>query len=259
MVYPRKRFGQHFLRDHTVISHIIDAFDPKPGEQVVEIGAGLGALTTELLPRIGRLEVVELDRDLIPLLSEHCKNLGELIVHQGDALRFDFSKLTTKPASLRIIGNLPYNITTPLLFHLLDYAVAIADMLFMLQKEVVERMVAKAGEEAYGRLSVMVQYFCHAEILFAVDRHCFVPPPKVESAVIHLIPYHKLPYLAQDFQLFAEIVRLAFNQRRKTLRKSLQTRVTEEQLQRIGIDPNLRAERLSVEDYVRIANTLASS
>lgn len=251
---PRKRFGQHFLRDQTIIQRIITALGAKPGEPVVEIGPGLGALTTELLPRIGRLEVVEFDRDLIPELTARCKGLGELIVHQADALKFDFGKVATQAASLHLIGNLPYNISTPLIFHLLENTAAIKDMLFMLQKEVAERIVAHPGHKDYGRLSIMVQYFCQTEILFSVPPAAFNPPPKVNSAVIRLIPYRQLPFIAQDFERFAEIVRLAFGQRRKTLRNSLQTLVSKEQLQKIGIDPELRAEKLSVEDYVKIAN-----
>jgi len=251
---PRKRFGQHFLCDTNVIRDIIAALNPQRGDHVVEIGPGLGALTTQLLPLLEQLEVVELDRDLISPLKILGEKLGKLIIHQADALRFDFSQLTDKPASLRVIGNLPYNITTPLLFHLLATAAVIQDMLFMLQKEVAERIVAQPGEEAYGRLSVMVQYFCQTEILFAVGPECFMPPPKVDSAIIRLLPYRELPFVAQDYLLFEDVVRLAFNQRRKTLRNSLHTRINQQQLLNLNIDPELRAERLSVSDYVKIAN-----
>ncbi len=186
---PRKRFGQHFLQDQAVIQRIIAALAPTVEEHIVEIGPGLGALTLQILSRVGTLEVIELDRDLIPKLIAKAQSYGELKVHQADALRFDYSQLTTLPSSLRLVGNLPYNITTPLLFHLLSYAPLIRDMLFMLQKEVAERITAKAGEEAYGRLSVMVQYYCHPDILFLVDPAAFIPPPKVDSAIIHLQPY----------------------------------------------------------------------
>lgn len=256
---PRKRFGQHFLHDKTIIQRIVAALAAKPGEHLIEIGPGLGALTLAILPLAGTLEVVELDRDLIPKLIASCQPYGDLIVHQADALRFDFAQLTTINSSLRIVGNLPYNITTPLLFHLLNYAPIIRDMLFMIQKEVAERITAKAGDEAYGRLSVMVQYYCQPEILFFVKPGSFTPPPKVDSAIIYLQPFLKPPFIAHDFNLFAEIVRVAFNQRRKTLRNSLRSIISEQQLKDLEIDPELRAERLSVQDYVAIANYLNSN
>ena len=248
-----KRFGQQILHKNGYSTDYL-CVSTKAGRALVEIGPGLGALTLSILPLVGTLEVVELDRDLIPKLISKAKSYGELIVHQADALRFDFSQLTTTNASLRLVGNLPYNITTPLLFHLLSYAPLIQDMLFMLQKEVAERITATAGEEAYGRLSVMVQYYCQPDILFFVGPNAFTPPPKVDSAIIRLKPYPRPPFIADDFNLFAEVVRLAFNQRRKTLRNSLRTIVNEQQLRDLGIDPELRAERLSVQDYVTIAN-----
>lgn len=254
---PRKRFGQHFLHDKTVIQRIVSALAPKPEEHIVEIGPGLGALTLSILPLVGKLDVIELDRDLIPKLIVKCQPYGELIVHQADALQFDFSSLKMNDTKLRLVGNLPYNITTPLLFHLLIHAPIIKDLLFMLQKEVAERITAAAGEDAYGRLSVMVQYYCQTEILFTVNPNAFTPPPKVDSAIIRLVPFHTPPFLAQDHDLFAEIVRLAFNQRRKTLRNSLRTKITEQQLMQLGIDPELRAERLTVQDFVTIANGLS--
>lgn len=251
---PRKRFGQHFLHDTVIIQKIINALMLKPTDQVVEIGPGLGALTTHLLPRLHKLEVIELDRDVIPELSAKCAGLGELVIHQADALVFDLLALHPLPQALRVVGNLPYNISTPLLFHFLSQASLIKDMHFMLQKEVAERIVAAPGEAAYGRLSVMVQYHCQAEVLFRVKPGAFTPPPKVDSAVIRLIPYQQLPYVANDPKLLAEIVRLAFNQRRKTLRNSLRNKVTAAQWESLQLDPGQRAERLAVQDYVRIAN-----
>lgn len=255
-IQARKRFGQHFLHDKTVIKQIVDYIAPVRTDHIVEIGPGLGALTSRLLPHVNQLTVVELDRDLIPELQVRCQGLGELVIHQGDALQFDFSTLTTQPRSLRLVGNLPYNISTPLLFHLIRHANVIKDMFFMLQKEVVDRIVAKPGQEAYGRLSVMMQYYCHVDALFYVKPNAFTPPPKVDSAVIKLVPHTVLPFMAQDPICFADVVRLSFNQRRKTLRNSLQTLLTAEQISAAGVDPNLRAERLSVQDYVNIANTI---
>lgn len=253
---PRKRFGQHFLHDSSVIQRIISSLRLKPQDRVVEIGPGLGALTRQLLPAVGRLEVIEVDREVIPRLVENCAGLGELIVHQADALRFDLASLEPTARSLRIVGNLPYNISTPLLFHLLSQIQFIQDMHFMLQKEVVDRMVALPDTEAYGRLSVMVQYYCQTESLFNVKPGAFTPPPKVDSAVIRLVPHHTPPFIAHDLKLFADVVRLAFNQRRKTLRNCLRTVITSEQLQALAIDPGLRAERLGVAEYVKIANYL---
>lgn len=255
---PRKRLGQHFLRDKNVIAQIVAAIAPKPGDLMVEIGAGFGALTEDLLSLVGRLDVVELDRDLIPHLITRCEPYGELMVHQANALHFDYAALTTANNRLRLVGNLPYNISTPLMFHLLTFTTKIRDMVFMLQKEVAERIVAKPGDEAYGRLSVMIQYHCTATLLFLVGPAAFTPPPKVDSAIIRLVPYDQLPYPVDDFALFTTIVREAFNHRRKTLRNSLKELISAEQLQRIGIDPVLRAERLSVADFVKIANYCAS-
>lgn len=219
----------------------------------------MGALTTHILPLVVQLEVVELDRDLIPPLISRCQNVGLLVVHQGDALRFDFAQLTQEKQSLRLIGNLPYNISTPLLFHLLEQAHVIKDMHFMLQKEVVDRMVAQPGTSTYGRLSVMIQYYCQADALFTIKPGAFNPPPKVDSAFIRLVPYSSLPFPAHDPKLLADVVRSAFNQRRKTLRNSLREFITAEQLQSIGIDPQQRPEQLAVKDYVEIANVLLTS
>jgi 16S rRNA (adenine1518-N6/adenine1519-N6)-dimethyltransferase len=254
--HPRKRFGQHFLHDPAVIQHIIAVLALQPADHVVEIGPGLGALTKYLLPLTHKLEVVELDRDIIPELKANCAGLGELIIHQADALRFDFTQLVQKKIPLRLIGNLPYNISTPLIFHLLTQARVIKDMHFMLQKEVVERMAARPGNKIYGRLSIMVQYYCKVESLFTIKPGAFSPPPKVDSAVVRLQPYATIPFVAQDPELFAEVVRQAFNQRRKVLRNCLRSLVAAQAWQDLAIDPGSRPEQLSVADYVRIANYL---
>lgn len=254
---PRKRFGQHFLKDDFVINQIVQAITPLTEDNLVEIGPGLGALTTQLLPLVKKLNVVELDRDVIPTLISKCEHLGELIVHQTDALKFNFAELVTNNKKLRIVGNLPYNISTPLLFHLLEQADVIQDMFFMLQKEVVDRICATSSEDDYGRLSVMMQYFCQTVALFPVGPEAFNPPPKVDSAVIRLIPYTTLPYVANNTTLFATIVREAFNHRRKTLRNCLKNFISAEKLTELGIEPTRRPEELTVEDYVRIANALS--
>lgn len=256
MHIARKRFGQHFLHDKMVIQQIIDAIQPAPEDHLVEIGPGQGALTVPLLKIIGQLDVIELDRDLIPALKVRCLGKGALIVHQGDAMTFDFSTLVHTSEPLRIIGNLPYNISTPLLFHLLSYSSYIKDMHFMLQKEVVDRIAAKPSTSAYGRLSIMVQYHCSTTALFDVEPGAFYPPPQVDSSVIRIIPYHQLPFQAKDYQHFAELVKLAFSHRRKTLRNSLKNLVSDEQWQKIKIDSHLRPEELSVEQYVLLSNIL---
>jgi 16S rRNA (adenine1518-N6/adenine1519-N6)-dimethyltransferase len=255
---PRKRFGQHFLHDPGVIQHIVDVIAPTRHDQIIEIGPGLGALTQHILPLVGRLEVIELDRDVIPELQANCAQLGELIIHQADALKFDFAQTTNKNTHLRLIGNLPYNISTPLIFHLIKYAHLIKDMYFMLQKEVVERMAAVPGDDAYGRLSVMVQYYCKVDYLFTVRPGAFNPPPKVDSAIVAIRPYRDLPFVAHNETLFADIVREAFNHRRKVLRNSLKPLVANEMWSQLAVSPEQRAEELSVQDYVNIANTIFS-
>lgn len=250
---PRKRFGQNFLHDKHIIQRIVDVIAPKPGQQIVEIGPGQGALTIPVLERAGKLNVIELDRDLIPLLEENCQGHGELTIHAMDALAFDFSQLAQQ-GQLRVIGNLPYNISTPLIFHLLEHANHIIDMHFMLQKEVVDRMAAHAGDDAYGRLSIMVQYHCEVTALFNVPPGAFNPPPKVNSSIVRLVPHKQLPCIANNYAHFSEVVKLAFNQRRKTLRNCLKTIISDEQWQALGIDPSLRPEQLTLADYVKISN-----
>ncbi|KAB7622916.1 16S rRNA (adenine(1518)-N(6)/adenine(1519)-N(6))-dimethyltransferase RsmA [Alkalilimnicola sp. S0819] len=249
---PRKRFGQNFLHDPRVIDNIIRAIAPAPGEPLVEIGPGQGALTWALLEAAGELDVVELDRDLVAALRRLDK--PGLRIHEADALRFDFTALRRDERPLRLVGNLPYNISTPLIFHLLDQASAIADMHFMLQKEVVDRMAAPPGDGTYGRLSVMVQYRCRVEPLFDIPPGAFRPAPKVVSTVVRLHPYREPPLRAADEDLFARIVSQAFGQRRKTLRNCLKSLVSAETIEAAGLAPHSRAETLSVADYVRLAN-----
>jgi 16S rRNA (adenine1518-N6/adenine1519-N6)-dimethyltransferase len=252
-IIPRKRFGQNFLHDKNIIQKIINAIAPKKGEHIVEIGPGLGALTVELLPILGTMDVIELDRDLIPKLQAKCEGLGQLNIHRADALKFDFKKLDDH---LRIVGNLPYNISTPLIFHLLKQIDGILDMHFMLQKEVVERLAAQSGNKNYGRLSVMVQYFCQVTQLFTVSPRAFYPAPKVKSALVRLIPHKKISLLAKDTALLAKVVKAAFSQRRKTIQNSLKTLISQQQLLQLNIDPKLRAEQLSVDDFVKVSNIL---
>lgn len=253
--FPRKRFGQHFLRDARVIERMLAEINPKMGQHVVEIGPGLGALTTRLLPLVGILEVIELDRDVIPPLIKACQGLGTLDVHQGDALKFDFRQLATALATpLRIVGNLPYQISTPLLFHLVEHIEVIQDLHFMLQKEVVDRLSATPGSKTYGRLSVMVQYHFQVYPLFTVDPQAFNPPPRVTSKVVRLIP-KPMTEATTHYPLFCTIVREAFNHRRKIISNSLQGIVTIEALKQAGVDPHCRPEELSVADFVRISKT----
>jgi 16S rRNA (adenine1518-N6/adenine1519-N6)-dimethyltransferase len=250
----RKRFGQNFLVSPGVVRNIVEAIAPKIGDLLVEIGPGLGALTAPLLERVDRLHVVEIDRDLIARLKETYPP-ERLSVHEGDALDFDFAALGER---LRIVGNLPYNISTPLLFHLAGYADRVRDMHFMLQKEVVDRMAAAPGSGDYGRLSVMLQYRFDIERLFVVPPGAFNPPPKVDSAIVRLVPKKAGEgEKAKDEALFARVVMAAFSQRRKMLRNTLRELISEDGLAALGIAPTARAEELSVADYVRLADALA--
>lgn len=253
---PRKRFGQHFLSDQNIIHRIVAALNPKRNEHLIEIGPGQGAITLPILKQIQHLEVIELDRDLIPELQVRCRNAGELKIYSQDALEFDFAKIKTDARLLRIFGNLPYNISTPLIFHLISFSTLIHDMLFMLQKEVAERLAAKENSDDYGRLSVMVQYHCRVELLFNVPADAFFPPPKVESAIVRLLPHQTYPHLAQDYDLFANLVKQAFGQRRKTLRNSLRNLVSDEIWERVGISSKERPEDLSVKQFVDLSNAL---
>lgn len=252
--HPRKRFGQHFLVNPAIIARIVQVIAPQESDHLVEIGPGLGALTQAVLPLSKKLTVVELDRDVIPLLRKACVGLGELIIHEADALKFDFNRCVTANDKLKIIGNLPYNISTPLIFHLLEYKTVINDMVFMLQKEVVDRLTAQVGSADYNRLSIMVQYHCQTELLFIVPPSAFNPPPKVDSAIVRLTPYATPPYVANDYQRFKTIVHTAFLHRRKTLKNNLKELFSSEQLLALNIDPSKRPQDLTIEDYVRLAN-----
>jgi 16S rRNA (adenine1518-N6/adenine1519-N6)-dimethyltransferase len=286
---PKKRFGQNFLSDRDIIASCVAAIRPEIDDLMVEIGPGLGALTQPLLGKLKHLHVVELDRDIVQWMQGHYAQ-DTITIHNVDALKFDFTAIqagseqtmvarrleggekvhetrqetghadnkaaiSIKP--IRVVGNLPYNISTPILFHLLDNLAHITDMHFMLQKEVVERMVAAPSTAAYGRLSVMLQYRLQMEYLFTVPPEAFEPPPKVESAFVRAVPHAHLPYTARDEALLAKIVTSAFGQRRKTLRNTLKGMLDDQGFTALGIDPQLRAENLSVAEFVAIANHLA--
>jgi 16S rRNA (adenine1518-N6/adenine1519-N6)-dimethyltransferase len=255
---PRKRFGQHFLHDPAVIARIVAAIQPRVTDSIVEIGPGQGAITVPLLQAAGRLQVVELDRDLIDPLREQCREAGNLILHNADALQVEFCRLSGDEVPLRVVGNLPYNISTPLLFHLLSQARCISDMHFMLQKEVVDRLAAAPGGRQYGRLSVMVQYRCRVTRLFTIGPGAFQPPPRVESAFVRLEPYRVLPVVVQDESALETLVRQAFAQRRKTLRNALRGLLEEEAIRSLGIDPAVRAEMLGLREFAALANHAAS-
>jgi len=249
----RKRFGQHFLVDGHYIERIIAALDPRPDDNLVEIGPGVGALTRPLLERVRRLSVIEIDRDLAARLTDEYPP-DRLTLYNADALDFDFGSLG---ANLRVIGNLPYNISSPLLFLLAQYEATLFDLTLMLQREVVERMAAAPSTPAYGRLSVMLQLRFRVERLFTVPAGAFRPAPKVESALVRLTPLRDARPSLVDEALFARIVTAAFGQRRKTLRNALKTLADEGDLERAGIAPGARGETLSVADFVRLANALA--
>lgn len=250
---PRKRFGQHFLHDPWVLSRIVDAIAPQAGDALVEIGPGEGALTRPLLARIPSLTAVEIDRDLAAaLVAEFPPERLQVIV--ADALDYDFSAL---PTGLRVVGNLPYNVSTPLLFHLAAFADRVRDMHFMLQLEVVDRMAASHSTPAYGRLSVMLQRRFRIQRLFKVAPGAFRPPPKVESAVVRLTPLPAAEVVPLDERLFGTVVTRAFGARRKTLRNALSSLIDAEGLSALGIDPGLRPENVSPEDYIRIAIDIA--
>ena len=216
----------------------------------------MGAITEPLLETCGKLDVVELDRDLIPILRTKFFNYPEFRIHEGDALKFDFNTILQPGQRLRIVGNLPYNISTPLIFHFLAHHKIVQDMHFMLQKEVVERLAAGPGTSDYGRLGIMAQYYCKVEPLFIVGPGSFNPPPKVDSAIVRLRPYEDLPYPAKDVKVLQRVVREAFSMRRKTLRNTLKNLISADQLEAIGIDTTLRPERLTLQEYVRIADAV---
>lgn len=290
----KKRFGQNFLTDQGIITGLVNAINPQQDDLMVEIGPGLGALTSPLLQKLSKLHVVELDRDIIDWMQKN-HPAAKIEIHHCDALKFDFSSLvniSSKPEmsarrqeaseetvqevrrrdsadantagalglkKLRVVGNLPYNISTPILFHLLDNVASITDMHFMLQKEVVERMVAQPSSAAYGRLSVMLQYRLQMEYLFTVPPEAFDPAPKVESAFVRCVPHSSLPHVAKDEKLFSEVVLAAFGQRRKTLRNTLKNILNDAGFEALQIDSQLRAENLHVADFVAITNYLTDT
>ena len=256
---PRKRFGQNFLHDQGVIRGIVAAIHPKAGERLAEIGPGLGALTAPLLDELGEIDVVELDRDLIPHLQQQFASTGELRIHNTDALKFDFCSLVAPGKPLRVVGNLPYNISTPLIFHLLSQSGCIRDMHFMLQKEVVDRLAAEPGNGDYGRLSVMVQYHCRVERLFSVPPGAFNPPPKVHSAIVRLTPYTEKPVTVRDEASLRRLVAQAFGQRRKTLRNNLKPLLDSAAIEALGIDPGRRPETLSLKEFAALADVLTET
>jgi 16S rRNA (adenine1518-N6/adenine1519-N6)-dimethyltransferase len=252
---PRKRFGQHFLTDPSVVAAIVAAIAPQRRDLMVEIGPGLGALSRPLAERLDRLHVIEIDRDIVARLRAAGPD-SRLVVHEGDALRFDFGSLGTP---LRVVGNLPYNISTPLLFHLARHAAGIRDIHVMLQSEVVARMAARPSSPEYGRLSVMLQYRFEIERVLEVPPAAFYPAPKVNSAVVRMIPFARLPHPVRDEAAFAGIVKAAFAQRRKTLRNALKAQVSEEEFTRAGVDAGLRAQDLRVADFARLADAVRSA
>jgi 16S rRNA (adenine1518-N6/adenine1519-N6)-dimethyltransferase len=247
---PRKRFGQNFLQNQHVIDDILRAFNPQLTDNIVEIGPGLGALTIPLLRTVKQMTAVEIDRDLVAHLKALPAIQGKVEIINQDALTLDYHTLGD---NLRIIGNLPYNISTPLLLHLLTYASHISDMHFMLQKEVVERLAAGPGSKAYGRLSVAVQYQCEVDQLFTVPPEAFYPQPKVDSAIVRLIPHRTSPYPEIEFAKLEYLMTYAFSMRRKTLANNLKPLLTASDLTALNIDPGARPEQISITDYVQIA------
>ena len=248
----RKRFGQNFLQDTRIINDIVEAVRPQPDDVVIEIGPGLAAITEPLARNLKQLHVVEIDRDIIARLKR-LPFAGKLVIHEGDVLQFDFGSVAGKK---KIVGNLPYNISTPLLFRLSEVADEVADMHFMLQKEVVERMVAAPKSNDYGRLSVMLQYFFDMELLLEVPPESFDPAPKVDSAVVRMIPDAGRIGVAQDFEHFGKLVKAAFHQRRKTIRNNLKDMTTDADLLAVGIDPQHRPEHIEPQLYVALSNLL---
>lgn len=256
--FARKRFGQNFLNDRFIIESIVSAINPRPDQAIVEIGPGLAALTEPMAEHIDHMTVIELDRDLAARLKSNLKLKDKLTVLQQDAMKVDFAALATQLGQpLRVFGNLPYNISTPLMFHLFTYTHSISDMHFMLQKEVVNRLVAGPNNKAYGRLTVMAQYYCQIIPVLEVPPTAFRPAPKVDSAVVRLIPHQQLPFPVKDIRLLSRVTTEAFNQRRKTIRNSLSNLFTAEQLCELKLDLNSRPENLTIEQYCKLANWLA--
>ena len=256
----RKRFGQNFLNDVFVIDSIVSAINPRKGEAMLEIGPGLAALTEPVARDLDHMTVIEIDRDLAERLRHHPQLKDKLTVREQDAMSADFSVISAELGQkLRVFGNLPYNISTPLMFHLFDYTDSISDMHFMLQKEVVNRLAAGPGSKAYGRLSVMAQYYCQVIPVLEVPPHAFKPAPKVDSAVVRLVPHAQKPFPVKNLRWLSRVTTDAFNQRRKTLRNGLSHLFSVEQLETLGIDPTLRAENITVEQFCRLANWLSDN
>ena len=254
----RKRFGQNFLHDRGIIERIIQSIRPQAGDHLLEIGPGQGALTEYLITANAKLDCVELDRDLAKFLDKLYGSKPGFTLYQEDILKFDLGKLEADEHSLRVIGNLPYNISTPVLFYLLKSCALIRDMTFMLQLEVVQRLAAKVGEKNYGRLGLMLQYFCTVEHLFNVPASAFSPQPKVSSAVVRLTPHVKLPLQARSLENLQIVIRTAFSARRKTLKNSLKSIISEQALKALPLDISLRPENLSLADYILISDVLIS-
>lgn len=258
--FARKRFGQNFLNDKYIIDNIVSAIDPQLEDKLVEIGPGLGALTEPVGEKVSSLTVIELDRDLAARLQTHPFLGPKLTIFQQDAMAFDFAELVLQQGQpLRVFGNLPYNISTPLMFHLFSFTRAIKDMHFMLQKEVVNRLVAGPDTKAYGRLTVMAQYYCQIIPVLEVPPQAFTPPPKVDSAVVRLVPHQHSPYPEVDVKILSRITTEAFGKRRKTIRNSLGHLFSETVLQDLQIDPKLRAENLSIPQYCQLAQWLTDN
>lgn len=256
MHQARKRFGQHFLRDQNVIDDIVNAIDPRPGEHLVEIGPGLGAITLPVLARVKEMDAVEIDRDVIAALKVSSFSVGTLHLHEADVLKFDFGSLRREQPprqKIRLIGNLPYNISTPLLFHLIEQRQHFHDMHFMLQKEVVERMAAQPDSKDYGRLTVMLAPWLKVQPLFDIGPEAFRPPPRVVSSMVRLTPYATPPFVIHNQAQFAQLVSAAFSQRRKTLRNALRGLLDAEDIEAVGIDPGLRAEVLPPASFAALA------
>jgi 16S rRNA (adenine1518-N6/adenine1519-N6)-dimethyltransferase len=249
----KKRFGQNFLHDASVIQRIVDVIDPHADDHMVEIGPGQAALTIPLLRVVSEMDAIEVDRDLIPIVERTCSPVGNVNLTNTDALKFDFSTLRHDERPLRLVGNLPYNISTPILFHVLESRAAIKDMHFMLQKEVVDRMAAGPGSKTYGRLSVMLQAYCDVTHLFDIGPGAFDPPPKVDSSIVRLVPKPDDQIVITHHAAFAQIVKQCFEQRRKTLRNNLKGILDGDAIEALGINPSARAETLSVEDFQTLA------
>ncbi len=252
--FAKKRFGQNFLVDDNIIEQIVNAIAPNRQDHLLEIGPGMGAITVPLLSHVGKIDAVELDKDLIPVLQQKT-NSSQLTIHQQDILTFDLHTITHEPHSLRIVGNLPYNISTPLLFHLFEYKELIIDMHFMLQQEVAQRLAAEPGSKQYGRLTIMAQYHCDVELLVTVPPQSFRPAPKVYSSFVRLTPKQPL-ILCKDINALDTIVRTAFSKRRKTLSNALKGIITTEQILALGINPLARPEQIAINDFVRLGNLI---